>query len=86
MVRLSSKPQTVRIQSDGTGMDTIVTDMEGNQLQVSEVDISIESRDVVRITLTVYGGVLDIHGQVDQRTLRCPYCAHEETHDCSIPF
>jgi hypothetical protein len=72
----------VRIQSDGTGKNTVVTLEDGKQLYPTSAVIYLESREANQVELTFHGEELDVHAEVSETKMMCPLCSHEATHYC----
>ena len=72
----------VRIQSDGTGVDTVVTTAEGAKLHPGSATIWIEHGAANRVELGFDGPALDVHAILHETSMTCPVCSHTDTHHC----
>jgi hypothetical protein len=75
------EPQ-IRIMSDGTGHDTVVTTADGRQLYPVSATIWINANRINEVDLRFVHMGTDIHADVHTVTMICPLCEHEETHKC----
>lgn len=73
----------VRIVSDGSGSDTVVTDETGKAIPgIASASISVEARGFVEVTLELTAPELDIHGTVTEVHFSCPMCTWSHDHQC----
>lgn len=72
----------IRIQSDGTGHDTVVTTESGTELKPYSAVIWLEASEANRVELEFNGPSLDVHADLSETTLTCPICSHKSTHYC----
>ena len=73
----------LRIQSDGNGMDTVISFADGTALDgVSSMTIWFEPNELNRVSLDIVASVVDAHAYPDSVTLHCPMCGEEVEHPC----
>lgn len=77
-------PQQVRIQSDGSPRDTVITLPDGTQLQkVRAVSIRMDSGEpLVEADIEIWMPTVDIHAFPQTVTFTCPICNSDEAHRC----
>lgn len=76
----------IRIQSDGDGPGTIITDAEGKVIEnVIDASIYLSPHEVNRVQLTIMLIKTDVHANVDGATFECPFCEQSILHDCTPP-
>lgn len=74
----------VRIQSDGSAFDTVITTDTGEELRVSRATIWMENNELNKVDLEIVAPKVDVHANLTTITLVCPVCKETETHDCKI--
>jgi len=68
----------VRIQSDGTGCGTTITDLDtGALVRVTSAEIKMEVGSVNVARLTVLGPTVDVVTRVDAIEGECPICGRQ---------
>ena len=75
----------IRIESDGTGPGThlFIGNTTAEVKNVREATVRISATEIATVDLTVMVPVTEVQtANVDEVTLMCPICAHEETHTC----
>lgn len=76
--------ESIRIQSDGTPRDTVVTLADGTVLQrVRAISIRMDGGDAVNeCSIEVWMPVVDIHAYPTDVTFQCPVCSEGMSHKC----
>jgi hypothetical protein len=71
----------VRIESDGTPINTKITDADtGEPLKrVSSAVIWMDVKEIVRVDLTCIMPRVEVTAHVDSIVNQCPFCGHSET-------
>ena len=75
----------VRIQSDGTPRDTVITLADGRVLEkVRAVSIRMDAGDAVNeCDIEVWMPQVDVHATVRSVTFTCQVCSDSLSHDCT---
>jgi hypothetical protein len=80
---VTRESRQVRIQSDGNGMDTVITDADGKVIDgVTEASIYLAANELNEVSLTLLAPRIDAHGTVTSVTLLCPICTETVEHEC----
>lgn len=80
---MAKESRQVRIQSDGNGMDTVISDADGKVIDgVTEASIYLAANELNEVSLTVLAPRVDAHGVVTGVTLLCPVCTEHVEHEC----
>lgn len=76
----------IRIQSDGNGSDTVITDANGKRIEnVIDATVFLSAHEVNRIDLTIMFPDTDVHGHVPGVNYQCKFCNETILHDCPLP-
>lgn len=74
----------IRIQSDGTGPFTTVTNADGHEIQgITDILITMKPSDVVRADISIMQVKLDIHAETGYVDFTCPGCGFNFRHVCN---
>ena len=72
----------IRIKSDGSGLDTVVTTESGEELECCSVTLWLEAKEINKADITFIGPKVNVMTDVDTVTLACPLCDYSDTHKC----
>lgn len=73
----------VRVISDGTGQDTVVT-FDGKEVnRVTDLNLFLGVQEVNRMDMTILMPKVDVHAKVRQIRFMCPICEGELLHSCA---
>lgn len=76
----------IRIQSDGDGRNTVITDANGNAVEnVLDAMIFLSPHEVNRIDLTIMFPDVNSHGHVAGVNYQCKFCDETIIHTCPLP-
>lgn len=79
-----AQPQQIRVQSDGTGATTVITDADGKPISgITSATLWLEAGDVNRLDLEMSPAMADVHAMPDTITFTCPCCGEKIEHKCS---
>lgn len=83
----SSVPiRTVRVQSDGTPQDTVITLDDGKVLdKVMSATVYLDAKQPPTVDLEMCMPVVDVHALPDVFHFVCPCCGHGMSHECANP-
>lgn len=80
---MARESRQVRIQSDGNGMDTVISDADGRVIDgVTEATVYLAANELNEVSLTLVAPRVDAHGNVTSVTLLCPICTEQVKHEC----
>lgn len=75
--------RNLRLQSDGTGHTTVITLEDGTVIEgVSSAVVWLDAGEINRVELTFQNVKVDVHAELDEVTLACPFCSETARHDC----
>lgn len=73
----------LRIQSDGTGRDTIVSDSNGRVIDgITSAVIYMQGHEANEVSLTIIVPETDVHAVLESLEMKCPFCAQTIEHTC----
>lgn len=77
------KPQELRVVSDGTPYNTVITGADGKKIEgVRSATVWLEAGDYSRLTLEIYIPKVDIHAHPSVITFICACCGDSVDHEC----
>lgn len=77
-------PRQIRIQSDGTSLDTVITDADGKSLDyIKGATVYLGAGDVNLVNLELAFPAVDIHATPQDHLFICVCCGETVTHSCS---
>lgn len=75
--------KNIRIQSDGTGPDTVITLSDGTELKgVRRATIHVGAKEVTTVELEIVMPVVDVHADTEVIDFVCPICKGAQAHRC----
>lgn len=75
--------KSIRIQSDGNGNTTVVTDGNGNVIpNIYSAEVTLATNQNNLVTLVAIGATTDIHADLHGIEFKCPCCEAVINHRC----